>query len=270
MTKNPIHKQSTKYHLNMNIFQKRIENLCDEIIGRILALMKVNSVSEVVLTDNDNPVYVIWFDKTGDPCECSVHKVTAIGEGITLEVYDKITGENYKVTSRHEAVLANPVWLNDILEAITNTFQIKNTGLEENVICCKCGENHVVCNAFINPNTKQFYNYDEESFLYGWCEKCDNYTILCDIEAVKNDIENDFKKFVKTYGEKPEIAECKIIWKDSLNTEYVNIAITDVPEEYDNTIFFYCKNLSELINLSDFSSEDFVLFHFMDFKSITL
>jgi hypothetical protein len=43
-----------------------------------------------------------------------------------------------------------------------------------------------------------------------------------------------------------------------------------VPEEYDNTIFFYCKNLSELINLSDFSSEDFVLFHFMDFKSITL
>ena len=27
----------------MNILQKRIENLCDEIIGRILALMKVNS-----------------------------------------------------------------------------------------------------------------------------------------------------------------------------------------------------------------------------------
>ena len=47
----------------MNIFPKRIENLCDEIIGRILALMKVNSVSEVILTDNDNPVYVIWFDK---------------------------------------------------------------------------------------------------------------------------------------------------------------------------------------------------------------
>lgn len=118
----------------MNIFQKRIENLCDEIIGRILALMQANSVSEVILKDNDNPVYVIWFDKTGDPCECSVHKVTAVGEGITLEVHDKITGENYKVTSRHEAALANPVWLNDILEAMTNIFQIKNTGLEENII----------------------------------------------------------------------------------------------------------------------------------------
>lgn len=111
----------------MNIFQKRIENLCDEIIGRILALMQANSVSEVILKDNDNPVYVIWFDKTGDPCECSVHKVTAVGEGITLEVHDKITGENYKVTSRHEAALANPVWLNDILEAMTNIFQIKNS-----------------------------------------------------------------------------------------------------------------------------------------------
>ena len=127
----------------MNIFQKRIENLCDEIIGRILALMQANSVSEVILKDNDNPVYVIWFDKTGDPCECSVHKVTAVGEGITLEVHDKITGENYKVTSRPEAALANPVWLNDILEAMTNIFQIKNTGLEENIICCKCGGNHV-------------------------------------------------------------------------------------------------------------------------------
>ena len=102
----------------MNIFQKRIENLCDEIISRILALMKVNSVSEVILTDNDNPVYVIWFDKIGDPCECSVHKVTAVGEGITLEVHDK----NYKVTSRHEAALANPVWLNEILDAVTDIF----------------------------------------------------------------------------------------------------------------------------------------------------
>lgn len=79
----------------MNILQKRIENLCDEIIGRILALMQANSVSEVVLTDNDNPVYVIWFDKIADSCECSVHKVAAVGEGIILEVHDKITKENY-------------------------------------------------------------------------------------------------------------------------------------------------------------------------------
>ena len=68
----------------MNILQKRIENLCDEIIGRILALMKVNSVSEVILTDNDNPVYVIWFDKIGDPCESPVLKVIPVGKVIKI------------------------------------------------------------------------------------------------------------------------------------------------------------------------------------------
>ena len=109
----------------MELFSIRIQRtfqLVSTIIGRILALMQANSVSEVILTDNDNPVYVIWFDKTGDPYECSVHKVTAVREGIILEVHDKITGENYKVTSRHEAALANPVWLNEILEEIIVTL----------------------------------------------------------------------------------------------------------------------------------------------------
>lgn len=128
----------------MNIFQKRIENLCDEIIGRILALMQVNSVSEVILTDNDNPVYVIWFDKMGDPCECSVHKVTAVGKGITLEVHDKITGENYKVTSRHEAALANPVWPNEILTVVTDISPTKDTELKEEGTCFNCGGNNVI------------------------------------------------------------------------------------------------------------------------------
>lgn len=128
----------------MNIFQKRIENLCDEIIGRILALMQANSVSEVILKDNDNPVYVIWFDKMGDPCECSVHKVTAVGKGITLEVHDKITGENYKVTSRHEAALANPVWLNEILTVVTDISPTKDTELKEEGTCFNCGGNNVI------------------------------------------------------------------------------------------------------------------------------
>lgn len=173
----------------MNIFQKRIENLCDEIIGRILALMKVNSVSEVILTDNDNPVYVIWFDKIGDPCECSVHKVTAVGKGITLEVHDKITGENYKVTSRHEAALANPVWLNDILEAITNIFHIK----EDNVICCKCGSTNVTCEAMINPNTKDFDHYTDDSFQYGWCDNCKTGVVISDTSEVKKGISQKYK-----------------------------------------------------------------------------
>ena len=192
----------------MNIFQKRIENLCDEIIGRILALMQANSVSEVILTDNDNPVYVIWFDKIGDPCECSVHKVTAVGEGITLEVHDKITGENYKVTSRHEAALANPVWLNDILESITNIFHIK----EDNVICCKCGSTNVTCEAMINPNTKDFDHYTDDSFQYGWCDNCKTGVVISDTSEVKKGISQKYKEFTETYNTEPQLALCRI-WK---------------------------------------------------------
>ena len=233
----------------MNIFQKRIENLCDEIIGRILALMQVNSVSEVILTDNDNPVYVIWFDKMGDPCECSVHKVTVVGERITLEVHDKITGENYKVTSRHEAALANPIWLNDILEAITNIFHIK----EDDVICCKCGSTNVTCEAMINPNTKDFDHYTDDSFQYGWCDNCKIGTVISDTSEVKKGISQKYKEFKEIYNTEPQQALCRIIWKDDMKETEVSIALENIPEEHDNTIFFYWSTLLKWCLLSTFS-----------------
>lgn len=41
-----------------------------------------------------------------------------------------------------------------------------------NVICTKCGGTKVSCEAMIDPNTKEFHNYTDESFQYGWCGKC--------------------------------------------------------------------------------------------------
>ena len=248
----------------MNIFQKRIENLCDEIIGRILALMQANSVSEVILTDNDNPVYVIWFDKIGDPCECSVHKVTAVGEGITLEVHDKITGENYKVTSRHEAALANPVWLNDILEAITNIFHIK----EDNVICCKCGSTNVTCEAMINPNTKDFDHYTDDSFQYGWCDNCKTGVVISDTSEVKKGISQKYKEFTETYNTEPQLALCRIIWKDDMKETEVSIALENIPEEHDDAIFFYCDSLSDFMALAEYGGEDFIVTKCFNFTNL--
>ena len=200
----------------MNIFQKRIENLCDEIIGRILALMQANSVSEVILRDNNNPVYVIWFDKTGDPCECFVHKVTAAGKGIILEVHDKITGENYKVTSRHEAALANPIWLNEILSAMTDFFPIKIAELKEEVICGKCGGNNIISDIFFNLRTKESDYYINESFINGWCDDCKKSTVLSNIKKVKTGIDNKYREFTDSHNKEPELAECLIVWKDTL------------------------------------------------------
>lgn len=248
----------------MNIFQKRIENLCDEIIGRILALMQVNSVSEVILTDNDNPVYVIWFDKMGDPCECSVHKVTVVGKRITLEVHDKITGENYKVTSRHEAALANPIRLNDILEAITNIFHIK----EDDVICCKCGSTNVTCEAMINPNTKDFDHYTDDSFQYGWCDNCKIGTVISDTSEVKKGISQKYKEFKEIYNTEPQQALCRIIWKDDMKETEVSIALENIPEEHDNTIFFYCDSLSDFMALAEYGGEDFIVTECFNFTNL--
>ena len=226
----------------MNILQKRIENLCDEIIGRILALMKINSVSEVILTDNDNPVYVIWFDKIGDPCECSVHKVT----------------------SRHEAALANPIWLNDILEAITNIFHIK----EDDVICCKCGSTNVTCEAMINPNTKDFDHYTDDSFQYGWCDNCKIGTVISDTSEVKKGISQKYKEFKEIYNTEPQQALCRIIWKDDMKETEVSIALENIPEEHDNTIFFYCDSLSDFMALAEYGGEDFIVTECFNFTNL--
>lgn len=242
----------------MNSFQNRIEILCDAIIGRILSLMQVNSVSETILTDKNNRVFVIWFDKTGEPCECFVHKVIACNDNICIEVHDKITGQNHKVTSRYEAALANPVWLNEVLEAIDRILPIKDTG-EEETICCKCGGKHITCEAFINPNTQEFDHYTDESFLYGWCDNCKEGTVLSNIKEVKTEMEKRFRNFIDVHKREPELAECIIRWKDSLDAEKVVISLTDISSKTDDRIFFYCKSLSDLHSLAEYGNEDFIV-----------
>lgn len=63
------------------------------------------------------------------------------------------------------------------------------------VICSKCGCADVLCEAMINPNTKVFENYTDESFLYGWCNVCQTGRTLTDVEDVKAIIDNNFSKF---------------------------------------------------------------------------
>ena len=53
-----------------------------------------------------------------------------------------------------------------------------------NVICTKCGGTKVSCEAMIDPNTKEFHNYTDESFQYGWCDQCGHGTVLTDTDEV--------------------------------------------------------------------------------------
>lgn len=50
-----------------------------------------------------------------------------------------------------------------------------------NIICSKCGGTDILCEAMIDPNTKKFSHYTDESFLYGWCNDCWKGTILTEV-----------------------------------------------------------------------------------------
>lgn len=102
----------------MKTFEKSIRQLRKEIVNSIRSLMQANRLTEITLdSDGHDPVFVIWFDDIGDPVECTVHKITDTGQGIALEVRNKITEEAYHVTSEYELALANPIWLNEIMSS---------------------------------------------------------------------------------------------------------------------------------------------------------
>lgn len=135
------------------------------------------------------------------------------------------------------------------------------------VICTKCGSTDVLCEAMINPNTKVFENYTDESFLYGWCNVCKTGKILTDTEDIKAIIDNDFKKFCEKNGCEPIYAICTITWKDDNGCEDVKIKMSGDDGDDDN-FFFYCDSLSNLKALCDYGNEDFILTGFISFEKV--
>lgn len=128
------------------------------------------------------------------------------------------------------------------------------------VICTKCGGTNVSCEAMINPNTKEFKNYTDESFSYGWCDDCDDGIALTDIEEIQNEIDTKFSEFVNENRKEPEIANCCIAWKDGESGYDVKIQLSadSNPDEEDD-IFFYCDSLNDLKSLATFGVEDFIV-----------
>lgn len=67
------------------------------------------------------------------------------------------------------------------------------------IICSRCDGTNIMCEAMIEPNTKKFCHYTDESFLYGWCNDCWKGTVLTDVEEVKNYITTEYQIFVESF-----------------------------------------------------------------------
>ena len=135
------------------------------------------------------------------------------------------------------------------------------------VICSKCGCADVLCEAMINPNTKVFENYTDESFLYGWCNVCQTGRTLTDVEDVKAIIDNNFSKFCEKNGCEPGYVICTIVWKDDNGCEEVKIKMSSDSRD-DDDFFFYCDSLTELKALCDCGGEDFIIIGFTGFEKV--
>lgn len=135
-----------------------------------------------------------------------------------------------------------------------------------NVICTRCGATDVTCEALINPNTKEFKEYTGESFLYGYCNSCENNVVLTDVDVVAEEIQAEYDDFIKDRGEEPTVAFCLITWKDTSDSEEVRIALTN-DTGLDDGIFFYCPTLTGLKSLTTFGGEDFIVTEIYNFQS---
>lgn len=135
------------------------------------------------------------------------------------------------------------------------------------VVCTKCGSTNVSCEAIINPNTKEFKNYTDESFLYGWCDDCKTGVVITDTEEIQNEIYTKFSEFVNENHKEPEIANCRIAWKDGEEGYDVKIQLSvDSNPDEDDDIFFYCNGLNDLKSLATFGGEDFIVIECYSFE----
>lgn len=127
------------------------------------------------------------------------------------------------------------------------------------IICSKCGGTNIMCEAMIEPNTKKFSHYTDESFLYGWCNDCWKGTVLTDVEEIKNYITTEYQIFVESFGIEPQYANCQILWKDTQETSDVRIMLSvDAGIEEDKT-FYSSSSLNGLLSLAEYGNENFIV-----------
>ena len=78
------------------------------------------------------------------------------------------------------------------------------------IICSICGGTDVKCAAVIDPNTKQFIDFEYEAFLDGECSRCGNVA-LTDPDEVKTDMDKRWAEYVAQHHTAPNYARCDIV-----------------------------------------------------------
>ena len=107
-------------------FSDRIEELRKDIIEAIRQLLDAHGLKEITFTDNEeDPVWIIWFDDNGEPYECYVTGIEVADKHITVLATIKDSMEEVFCQSPFELGASNIDWLNQMYEAVR--LQLENT-----------------------------------------------------------------------------------------------------------------------------------------------
>lgn len=99
-------------------FRARVEELRNDIIDAIRQLLYTHKIQELSFPeeqDND-PSWIIWFDKNSDPHECRVTGVEVTDNSIAVLASEKDSGNEVACYSPFELGAKNIDWLHEIYE----------------------------------------------------------------------------------------------------------------------------------------------------------
>ena len=114
-------KENETKRLKMD-FSDRIETLRKDIIDAIRQLLYSHGLKEITfLEEQDDPVWIIWFNWNGDPYECKVMGVKVTDNSMTVIAHDKICNDEVTCSTPFElgAIGAKNIdWLYEIYDAV--------------------------------------------------------------------------------------------------------------------------------------------------------
>lgn len=137
---------------------------------------------------------------------------------------------------------------------------------ENKYICSICGQpTFVLCEASVNPNTKEFHEYGDEAFYHAYCKHCEEEVVLIDKKMLYRDIDLFYANFLAEHGTAPRYARCRIVHTDiehdseNDGTEYVDILIGPAQPTDDCEVFCQCNDIDALKALAIGQDRDFAL-----------
>lgn len=100
-------------------FSGRIEELRTDIIEAIRQLLHDHCMNEIRFPQEESdPVWVIWFDKNGDPYECRVTGLRVTDSSLTVIAEEKEGGYEVECYSPFELGTRNIDWLQEMYDAV--------------------------------------------------------------------------------------------------------------------------------------------------------